>query len=102
MGRDGISFTGSVSVGEKIMRDGADTMKRITLELGGKSPTIASGEITSNYLNTNHSGTDCNPPMFRCRIRWRLRHLRAGVGWHWGLDVSPVVEGLCVARIASL
>jgi aldehyde dehydrogenase (NAD+) len=35
-----ISFTGSVAVGEQIMRDGAKTMKRITLELGGKSPTI--------------------------------------------------------------
>jgi len=35
-----ISFTGSVAVGEAIMRDGAATMKRITLELGGKSPTI--------------------------------------------------------------
>ena len=35
-----ISFTGSVAVGENIMRDGATTMKRITLELGGKSPTI--------------------------------------------------------------
>jgi aldehyde dehydrogenase (NAD+) len=35
-----ISFTGSVAVGEMIMRDGAKTMKRITLELGGKSPTI--------------------------------------------------------------
>jgi aldehyde dehydrogenase (NAD+) len=35
-----ISFTGSVGVGEKIMRDGAETMKRVTLELGGKSPTI--------------------------------------------------------------
>ena len=35
-----ISFTGSVAVGEKIMRDGAATMKRVTLELGGKSPTI--------------------------------------------------------------
>jgi aldehyde dehydrogenase (NAD+) len=37
---DKISFTGSVAVGENIMRDGAATMKRITLELGGKSPTI--------------------------------------------------------------
>jgi aldehyde dehydrogenase (NAD+) len=37
---DKISFTGSVAVGERIMRDGAATMKRITLELGGKSPTI--------------------------------------------------------------
>ncbi|RSL19011.1 aldehyde dehydrogenase (NAD+) [Edaphobacter aggregans] len=35
-----ISFTGSVGVGEAIMRDGAATMKRVTLELGGKSPTI--------------------------------------------------------------
>jgi aldehyde dehydrogenase (NAD+) len=35
-----VSFTGSVPVGEKIMRDGAATLKRVTLELGGKSPTI--------------------------------------------------------------
>jgi aldehyde dehydrogenase (NAD+) len=35
-----ISFTGSVAVGQRIMRDGARTMKRVTLELGGKSPTI--------------------------------------------------------------
>jgi len=35
-----ISFTGSVGVGKTIMRDGAETMKRVTLELGGKSPTI--------------------------------------------------------------
>jgi len=37
---DKVSFTGSVGVGESIMRDGAATMKRVTLELGGKSPTI--------------------------------------------------------------
>src|SRR6202041_2619757 len=35
-----ISFTGSVAVGQQVMRDGAETMKRVTLELGGKSPTI--------------------------------------------------------------
>jgi aldehyde dehydrogenase (NAD+) len=35
-----ISFTGSVAVGQSIMRDSAATMKRVTLELGGKSPTI--------------------------------------------------------------
>jgi aldehyde dehydrogenase (NAD+) len=35
-----ISFTGSAAVGRSIMRDGAATMKRITLELGGKSPNI--------------------------------------------------------------
>ncbi len=35
-----ISFTGSVAVGQSIMHDSAATMKRVTLELGGKSPTI--------------------------------------------------------------
>jgi aldehyde dehydrogenase (NAD+) len=35
-----ISFTGSVAVGQQVMRDGAATMKRVTLELGGKSPTV--------------------------------------------------------------
>jgi aldehyde dehydrogenase (NAD+) len=37
---DKISFTGSQVVGQSIMRDGAATMKRVTLELGGKSPNI--------------------------------------------------------------
>ena len=35
-----ISFTGSAAVGKTIMRDGAATMKRVTLELGGKSPNV--------------------------------------------------------------
>jgi aldehyde dehydrogenase (NAD+) len=35
-----ISFTGSAAVGRSIMRDAATTMKRVTLELGGKSPNI--------------------------------------------------------------
>jgi aldehyde dehydrogenase (NAD+) len=35
-----ITFTGSAAVGRSIMRDGAATMKRVTLELGGKSPNI--------------------------------------------------------------
>jgi aldehyde dehydrogenase (NAD+) len=41
-----ISFTGSVAVGEQIMRDGAATMKRMTLELGGKSPTVVLDDAT--------------------------------------------------------
>ncbi|HYM25530.1 MAG TPA: aldehyde dehydrogenase family protein [Vicinamibacterales bacterium] len=37
---DKIAFTGSVEVGKSIMRSAADTMKKISLELGGKSPNI--------------------------------------------------------------
>ncbi|HXJ30151.1 MAG TPA: aldehyde dehydrogenase family protein [Gemmatimonadales bacterium] len=37
---DKISFTGSTEVGRQIMKMAADTNKRVTLELGGKSPNI--------------------------------------------------------------
>src|SRR5437763_813456 len=39
-GIDKIAFTGSTAVGKEIMRGAADTLKRVTLELGGKSPNI--------------------------------------------------------------
>jgi betaine-aldehyde dehydrogenase len=37
---DKVGFTGSVEVGRTVLRSGADTLKRVTLELGGKSPNI--------------------------------------------------------------
>ena len=43
-GVDKIAFTGSTEVGYGLMRKCADTLKRITLELGGKSPNIVFGD----------------------------------------------------------
>ena len=37
---DKVGFTGSREVGKIIVREGAETLKRVTLELGGKSPNI--------------------------------------------------------------
>jgi acyl-CoA reductase-like NAD-dependent aldehyde dehydrogenase len=37
---DKVAFTGSLEIGKIVMRNGADTLKRVTLELGGKSPNI--------------------------------------------------------------
>ena len=39
-GVDKIAFTGSAAVGKVIVKSAADTLKRVTLELGGKSPNI--------------------------------------------------------------
>src|SRR4029079_151178 len=39
-GIDKIAFTGSTAVGKEIMRGASDSLKRVTLELGGKSPNI--------------------------------------------------------------
>src|SRR6185503_8022808 len=43
---DMISFTGSTPVGKLLMRQGADTMKRMFLELGGKSVAIVLDDAT--------------------------------------------------------
>ena len=61
-----ISFTGSAAVGQSIMRDGAATMKRVTLELGGKSPNILLDDAdlskaipTALGIAFLNSGQDC-------------------------------------------
>jgi aldehyde dehydrogenase (NAD+) len=40
-----ISLTGSTRIGKQIARDAVDTMKRVTLELGGKAPTIILDDV---------------------------------------------------------
>ncbi len=45
---DLISFTGSTAVGKRIMQKGADTMKRLFLELGGSRPPSSSTTPTSS------------------------------------------------------
>ena len=61
-----ISFTGSTSVGQMINRDATATMKRVTLELGGKAPTVimedADVERAVHYALTTglfNSGSSC-------------------------------------------
>ncbi|HEX7856375.1 MAG TPA: aldehyde dehydrogenase family protein [Sphingobium sp.] len=62
---DLISFTGSTAVGKHIMRQGADTLKRVFLELGGKSASIVL-EDTPNFVQVVaqsilvfHAGQGC-------------------------------------------
>jgi aldehyde dehydrogenase (NAD+) len=60
-----ISFTGSTAVGKTILRDAAETMKRVTLELGGKSPSIilddadlekaVAGALAAGFVNSGQA-----------------------------------------------
>ena len=62
---DLISFTGSTAVGKRIMEKGAATMKRLFLELGGKSPTIVLDDadfpsaLFSGIAVCSHAGQGC-------------------------------------------
>jgi acyl-CoA reductase-like NAD-dependent aldehyde dehydrogenase len=46
---DKIAFTGSTNVGRQVMQTAAGTMKRLTLELGGKSPNIVFADANLRY-----------------------------------------------------
>ena len=46
---DKIAFTGSTEVGKSIMRTAADTMKKVTLELGGKSPNVVFADANLEF-----------------------------------------------------
>ena len=61
-----IVFTGSTDVGKRVMRDAADHVKRVTLELGGKSANVVFADAdlekaaaTAPYGVFDNAGQDC-------------------------------------------
>jgi acyl-CoA reductase-like NAD-dependent aldehyde dehydrogenase len=60
-GVDKVAFTGSTEVGKEIMRNAAGSLKRVTLELGGKSPNIVFSDADLTYAaNTSMFGVFLN------------------------------------------
>jgi aldehyde dehydrogenase (NAD+) len=114
-----ISFTGSVAVGETIMRDGAATMKRVTLELGGKSPTIlledavleqaVPSALTMAFLNSGQAcaaGTRLLVPRSRLdavkhAIREAMRDVTVGDPADPAVAVGPIVSHKQYERVQS-
>jgi aldehyde dehydrogenase (NAD+) len=114
-----ISFTGSAAVGQTIMRDGAATMKRVTLELGGKSPTILLDDaaldqaipaaLTMAFLNSGQAcaaGTRLLVPKSRLdavnqAIRDVMRDLKVGNPADPKTAVGPMVSQKQYERVQS-
>lgn len=66
---DMMSFTGSTGAGRQVMKSGADTIKRVALELGGKSANILLDDANCEKMVAhgvmscmNNSGQSCNAP----------------------------------------
>lgn len=105
-----IAFTGESSTGSRVLEAAAPRVKRVTLELGGKSPNIifddvdldeaVSGALFGLYLN---AGQVCQAgsrilvqesvyDTFVEKLRERVEGLRVGPGDEIGTDVGPVVS----------
>ena len=105
-----ISFTGSTAVGKTILRTGADTLKRVTLELGGKSPTIVLDDadfdqvvplaINAGFMNSGQAciaGTRILVPRqrlaeFEARVRDEVAQAQSGDPRDPATTVGPMVS----------
>ncbi|MDX9688593.1 aldehyde dehydrogenase family protein [Halopseudomonas formosensis] len=66
---DMMSFTGSTGAGRQVMKNGAETIKRVALELGGKSANILLDDVNFEKMVAhgvmscmNNTGQSCNAP----------------------------------------
>lgn len=112
-----IAFTGSTETGKHIMRTGADHLKRVTLELGGKSANIifddtdvdeaVSGAMFGMFIN---SGQVCQAgsrvlvqrgiyEQFTARLKERVEELSVGVSSDFSTDVGPLVSAEQFERV---
>lgn len=105
-----ISFTGSTAVGKAILRAGADTLKRVTLELGGKSPTVVLDDadfasamplaVQAGFQNSGQAciaGTRILVPAHRldeaiARVRAAVEGIRVGSPEDPATEIGPMVS----------
>ncbi|MFC5833900.1 aldehyde dehydrogenase family protein [Nonomuraea insulae] len=114
-----VSFTGSTEVGRLVMAAAAPTTKRLTLELGGKSPNIvfADADLDAAVLTAmracfGHSGQMCTAgsrllvqrsilPEMRERLAEATRKVPLGDGLEGGVTVGPLVSEEQRRRVLS-
>jgi aldehyde dehydrogenase (NAD+) len=119
-GVDMMSFTGSTRAGIAVTRDAADTVKKITLELGGKSPNIlfADADIEKAVKRGvfgcfYNSGQSCNAPtrmLVERSIYDKVLEIAKATGESQqvgdpaqeGRHIGPVVSSLQYDRIQDL
>ncbi|AFH61906.2 aldehyde dehydrogenase family protein [Paenibacillus caseinilyticus] len=107
---DKIAFTGSTEVGKLIMRQAADSLKRVTLELGGKSPNIILPDADlSRAIPGALSGIMFNQGQVCCAgsrlfiqkkvydnviadLALHCRNLKQGAGLEEGTEIGPLVS----------
>lgn len=107
---DMMSFTGSTRAGTAVSRDAAETVKRVTLELGGKSPNIVFEDadleerVTGSVLECfNNSGQSCDAPT-RLLVQRSVYDKAVDIAKRAGSAVSvgnPEKEGAHIGPLVS-
>jgi succinate-semialdehyde dehydrogenase / glutarate-semialdehyde dehydrogenase len=112
-----MSFTGSTEVGKILMRQSADTVKRISLELGGNAPFLvfesadldkaADGAIICKYRNAGQTCICANRiyvqdtvyDEFAEKLAQRVKALKIGPGNQEDTKIGPLINRDAVAKV---
>lgn len=113
-----LSFTGSTEVGKSLMRSCADTMKKISLELGGHAPFIVfddadldeavEGAIASKYRNSGQTCVCANRLLVQRGVYDKFAEklvkavttrLKVGNGFEEGVNQGPLIDLNAVVKV---
>ena len=111
-----ITFTGSTEVGRLLMRQSADTIKKVSLELGGNAPLIVfddadldaavEGAIISKFRNTGQTCVCANRiyvqdgvyDAFAQKLAEAVQRLKVGNGFESGVTQGPLIDEAAVEK----
>ena len=112
-----LSFTGSTEVGRILMRQGAEQIKRLSLELGGNAPFIVfddadlddavEGAMVSKYRNNGQTCVCANRiyvqsavyDAFAERLVAATKRLKVGDGFGEGITTGPLIDRKAVEKV---
>jgi len=115
-----VSFTGSTKVGMLLMRQAADDLKRLSLELGGNAPFLVladadldaavTGAMTAKFRNSGQTCVAANrfiveapvADAFTEKLTARVAKLVTGRGLDDGVDVGPLIDDAAVRTVKRL
>jgi len=105
-----LSFTGSTEVGRILMRQSADTIKKLSLELGGNAPFIVfddadldaavEGALASKYRNAGQTCVCANRiyvqdgvyDAFAAKLTEKVKAFKVGAGSEPGVVIGPLID----------
>jgi succinate-semialdehyde dehydrogenase/glutarate-semialdehyde dehydrogenase len=114
-----LTFTGSTRVGKLLYKQSADTMKKLSLELGGNAPTIVFDDadldlavesaVAGKFRNSGQTCVCTNRfyvqdgiyDEFARRLTDRVRQLKVGNGFDAGAEQGPLINLAAVRKVES-
>jgi len=114
-----LTFTGSTKVGKLLLRQCADTVKRVSMELGGNAPVIVfddadidqaiAGIMASKFRNSGQTCVCANRiyvqegiyERIAERLTKEVRKLRVGPGTEQGVTIGPLINQAAIRKVEA-